>query len=164
MFFLGHPFSRAYVYVHVTAGSLRYDELKKLGLRAETEARLRQHSDPSHPQRSGLLVVDQLIPGGPAEGKLDVGDVLLMVDGKDCTTFVALEEALDGKVHSTVQFTVERCGRELRDVEVAIEDLHALTPSVFLEAAGAVLHQISFMQARNGNLKVGRSIRSQIVR
>ena len=68
---------------------LTYDDLKKLGLRPETEARLRQHPDPNHPQRSGLLVVNQLVPGGPAEGKLDVGDILLQVDGADCTTFVA---------------------------------------------------------------------------
>ena len=57
---------------------------------------------------------------------------------------------------------MERGGRELRDVAVTVEDLHQLTPSVFLEAAGAVLHGISFMQARNGNLKVRKVLISMV--
>ena len=44
------------VWSHVT-----YDELKKLGLRPATEARMRSHPDRAHPQTSGLLVVDQIV-------------------------------------------------------------------------------------------------------
>ena len=160
-----------------------YDELKKLGLREETERRFRNHSDKTHPQTSGLLVVDQIIersnesdkeadnkcvagkkedespawlteaPPCLADG-LDVGDILLAVNGTPCTHFVDLEAALDEAVGNSVLVMVERGGEELT-FTVEVEDLHALTPSTFLEASGALLHDISFQQARNGNLEIG---------
>ncbi len=51
-------------------------------------------------------------------------------------------------------FLVERGGVELT-FRVPVVDLHALTPSTLLESSGAVFHDISFTQSRNGNLEVG---------
>ena len=41
---------------------------------------------------------------------------------------------------------------------VLVADLHRLTPSNFLEASGAILHPISYMQARNGNLAINSGL------
>ena len=53
-----------------------FDELGRLGLRPETEAAARSRSMES----TGLLVVDQVVPGGPADGSLEPGDVLIAID------------------------------------------------------------------------------------
>ena len=71
-----------------------------------------------HPKKSGLLVVNQILPDGPATDLLDVGDILLAVrtssagddEFVDYTTFVELEAALDSSVGGTVEFMVERGG------------------------------------------------------
>lgn len=82
-----------------------------------------------HPKKSGLLVVNQILPDGPANGLLDVGDILLAVrtggagapanegggEFIDCTTFVELEGTLDANVGGVVEFMVER-GGEFRAV------------------------------------------------
>jgi len=43
------------------------------------------------PEGTGALVVEDTVPGGPGEGRLQVGDVLVRVDGRAVTDFVALE-------------------------------------------------------------------------
>lgn len=129
---------------------------------------MRMHPDEEHPQRSGLLVVEQLIQGSHDKDvttrsrarddhgsgtqtinkgrRLDVGDVLLAIDGVSVTCFVALAECLDNAVGKYVAATVERGGNELTVSGLLVEDLHALTPAEFVECSGAVLHPISFMQ------------------
>ena len=64
-----------------------------------------------------------------------------------------LEAMLDDNVGGAVEFMVERGGAE-HVFRVAIESLHDLTPRTFLEAGGAVLHPLSFGQARNGHLRM----------
>lgn len=41
---------------------------------------------------------------------------------------------------------------------MAIESLHDLTPKTFLEAGGAVMHSLSFTQARNGHLHLDSGV------
>ena len=50
-----------------------FGELRRLGLRDETEAAVRR----ALRHETGMLVVDQVVPGGPSVGKLHPGDVLL---------------------------------------------------------------------------------------
>lgn len=121
-----------------------YDELGRLGLRAETERACRA----ADPDGVGLLVVDKRIPGGVTQGLLEPGDILLRVDGAFVPRFVALEEILDARVGERVTLDLERGGRPLT-VQAQVHDLHAITPDRFLEVGGAILHELSYQRARN---------------
>jgi S1-C subfamily serine protease len=45
---------------------------------------------------TGMLVVESVVPGSPADGTIEAGDVLVAVDGQVVTHFLTLEELLDG--------------------------------------------------------------------
>lgn len=47
---------------------------------------------------TGALVVEDTVPEGPGEGNLEVGDVLVRVNGACITDFVTLEATLDDGV------------------------------------------------------------------
>jgi S1-C subfamily serine protease len=121
-----------------------YDELARLGLRPETEQVCRA----ADPEGVGLLVVDKRIPGGVTEGLLEPGDILLRIDGQLMPRFVPLEEILDAKVDQQVAIELERGGRPLT-VHARVADLHAISPSNYLEVGGAILHELSYQRARN---------------
>jgi pro-apoptotic serine protease NMA111 len=121
-----------------------FDELRRLGLRRETEEAVRRR----FPDGTGLLVVDEVVPKGPADGRLEPGDVLLELEGRPLREFVGLEAALDDAVGRSVALRVERRGAS-KGVAVPVEDLHGITPASYLEHGGAVLHALSFQQARN---------------
>ena len=124
-----------------------YDELGRLGLDAAAEAQYRQ----LFPAQKGLLVVRDLVPGAPAEGLLEPGDILLAVDGKPLATFEALAEVLDENVGKHIEFAVRRGGAD-RSFSAEIADLHAASPAEFLQIGDAVLHDLSYQQARHLNM------------
>lgn len=140
----GQPVTRGTletVFVH-----LAFDELRRLGLRELTEADVRGQ----YPGQTGMLVVDEIIPGGVADGKLQVGDIVVEVNGRLLTNFVPLEAMLDAQVGGTVNLVVERYGTVL-DVEVDVRDLHEITPWQFISFGDAVVHELSYQQARHVN-------------
>src|SRR5471030_3294051 len=53
-----------------------YDELRRLGLNPDTEARMRGR----YPKLTGMLVVDDVQPGSGADGLLGPGDILVAID------------------------------------------------------------------------------------
>lgn len=126
-----------------------FDELRRLGLRAETEAAVRRQA----PEGTGLLVAEEIIPGGPADGKLEPGDVVVALEGRSLRGFAALEATLDDAVGRRLRLEIERRG-ERRVVDVEVGDLHAITPAEYLEFGGGVLHPLSLQQARNHALPV----------
>src|SRR5690606_31906440 len=87
-------------------GYTPYDELERLGLRPETQARARRAA----PDLTGMLVVREVQPGSQAEGKLQPGDILVRVNGELVTTFTPLEQVLDDSVGRQVTVQVERGG------------------------------------------------------
>jgi len=127
-----------------------YDELLRLGLSRDTEARLRRE----HPDAHGLLVVKEVLPGGPADGRLEPGDALLSLGGRPVLDFVRFEALLDAAVGERVAAEVEREGRPVA-LELAVQDLEAVTPSAYLELSGAVLHPLSLQLARSYGLPLG---------
>ncbi len=140
----------------VTRGSLgvtfvqqAFDELRRLGLRSETEAAVRA----AFPEQTGMLVVAQIIPGSVGDGRLKVGDILTSVGDEMVTEFVPLAEVLDNAVGASVTLSVERFGSS-QAVELEVMDLHALTPDEFIQFGDAVVHKLSYQQARHLNREV----------
>jgi S1-C subfamily serine protease len=126
-----------------------YDELIRLGLRAETESEARR----AQPGQTGMLVVREVQPGSPTEGRLQPGDILTRVDGKLVTTFKPLDEILDGSVGREIAVEVERGGARLTQ-SLKVQDLHSITPAEYLEFGDAVVHTLSYQMARHFNAPV----------
>ncbi|MDH3400234.1 MAG: trypsin-like peptidase domain-containing protein [Chromatiales bacterium] len=128
---------------------LPYDELRRLGLQAATEELLRRE----RPDQVGMLVVDQVTPEGPAEGQLEPGDILVRVNGELVSGFVPLESILDNSVNTPVTLELQRGGLT-RIVDITVQDLHSITPDRYLEISDAILHDLSYQQARHVNMPV----------
>src|SRR5450432_2824898 len=126
-----------------------YDELKRLGLNAETEAGMRK----GYPKLTGMLVVDDVQPGSGADGILAPGDILVAIDGKPIPEFFALEEMLDSHVGRRVKVEVQRGSQSLQH-DFDVQSLSAITPAEFLEFGEAVVHTLSYQQARHFNVPI----------
>lgn len=144
--------------IHIPRGTLQvtflhkgFDETRRLGLRGETEQVVR-HASPSG--ETGMLVVDNVVPGGPAHKHLEPGDVLVHVNGEVLTQFLKLETLLDDSVDQKIELLIERGGTSLI-VNLMVQDLHSITPDYFLEVSGAVIHPLSYQQARNFRFNCG---------
>lgn len=124
-----------------------FDELRRLGLRRETEAQARA----SGASLTGLLVVDSVLPGGPAAAAgLCPGDLLLALEGSPVTDLLGLEAVLDEHVGAPLEVTVQRAGEDVR-LRIAPADLcsPAVTPRRFLELWDGVFHELSYQQVRD---------------
>jgi len=140
----------------VTRGTLQtvftytpYDELIRLGLRPETEKSARE----SYPTQTGMLVVQEVQPGSPTEGRLQPGDILTRVNGRLVTTFKPLDQIIDDSVGSEIEIEVERGGQPIVQ-RLPVQDLHAITPAEYLEFGDAVVHTLSYQMARHFNAPV----------
>lgn len=120
-----------------------FDECRRLGLTPEWEGKVRAE----FPKETGMLVAEVVLPKGPADGKLEEGDVLLKVNGKLLTQFVRLDATLDDSVNGQVKLLIQRGGTDM-EVEIRVGDLHLITPDRFVSVAGASFHNLSYQQAR----------------
>ncbi len=126
-----------------------YDELRRLGLDAQTEARMRA----AFPKLTGMLVVDEVQPGSAADGVLSPGDILIAIDGKPVPEFFALEDVLDNHVGQQIKVEVLRGDQTLRHA-LDVESLGAITADEYIEFGEAVVHTLSYQQARHYNLPI----------
>ncbi|MBT8136933.1 MAG: trypsin-like peptidase domain-containing protein [Gammaproteobacteria bacterium] len=140
----------------VTRGTLQtvfqhrpYDELRRLGLRKETEALVRQQ----FPASIGMLVVGDVVPGGPGAEVLQSGDILVRINGELINHFVPLEAVLDDNVGRMIELEVQR-GGDTRTHSISVDDLHVLSPDEFINAGAAILHKLSYQQGRHFNMAV----------
>jgi S1-C subfamily serine protease len=131
----------AAVFVHEA-----FDELRRLGLRDETEAAIRQR----FPDQTGMLVVEDILPGGVADGRLEVGDILVRAQGDYVTDFVPLEAIFDARVGQSLGLVIERNGESLA-IDIDVLDLHSITPMEYIEFGDALVHNLSYQQARHLN-------------
>jgi len=126
-----------------------YDELRRLGLDPDTEARMRS----GYPKLTGMLVAEDVQPGSGADGVLVAGDILVAIDGKPIPEFFALEDVLDA--HVGQQITVEvRRGRETLRHALTVQSLNAITADEYIEFGEAVVHTLSYQQARHFNAPI----------
>jgi len=130
-----------------------FDELCRLGLTAEVQASVRA----AFPAETGMLVVEQCLKNGPAEGILEPGDILLEVGGVPCTTFLPLEDILDAHVGEKVALRVQRGGED-RVVDVEIRDLHTLMPHTLFTVSSAILHPVTVHMAKSYHLEAGTGV------
>ncbi len=121
-----------------------FAELRRLGLTDDVERAARQ----ARPRAIGMLTVAKTFPGSMANDKLRPGDIVTSANGDPAASFPELAEALDSHVGQTVRLGIQRAGVDL-SVTLPVADLHALTPIEYLEVGGAVLHPISYQQARH---------------
>jgi S1-C subfamily serine protease len=126
-----------------------YDELRRLGLAAATEARMRR----DYPKLTGMLVVDDVQPGSEADGKLSPGDLLIAIDGKPVPEFFALERVLDDNVGRPIKGEIQR-GADSIEYSLRVQDLHAITPDEYLEFGEAVVHTLSYEEARHFDVPI----------
>ncbi|MBS0613256.1 MAG: trypsin-like peptidase domain-containing protein, partial [Proteobacteria bacterium] len=126
-----------------------YDELRRLGLSSELEAKMRH----TFPRLTGMLVVSEVQPGSVADAVLSPGDILTAIDGRPVPEFFALEDVLDANVGRLLAVEVQRGGQTLTRT-LAVQDLHAITADEFLEFGEAVVHTVSYQQARHFNLPI----------
>ncbi|MCF6236241.1 MAG: trypsin-like peptidase domain-containing protein [Gammaproteobacteria bacterium] len=126
-----------------------YEELRRLGLSHESETLVRD----AHPKGIGMLVVNQVIRKGVADGLFMPGDILLKANGQLMTSFPPLAELLDNSVGDQVVFDIERAGT-LLSVTLKVADLHAITPASYITFGGGLLHDLSYQQARNYHVPV----------
>jgi len=127
-----------------------YDEVRRLGVSAATEADFRA----KWPDETGMLTVDQIVPGGPASGRLRPGDVLVSVEGAPLVSFVALDALLDDHVGQELRVAVERGGERV-EVAVPVTDLHRTAPDTWLELSGGTLNPLSLQMARAYGVPTG---------
>jgi pro-apoptotic serine protease NMA111 len=126
-----------------------YDELKRLGLNPEIEAQMRK----AYPKLTGMLVVEDVQPGSGADGILAPGDILVSIDGKSVPEFFALEEVLDSHVGRQVKVEVQRGSQTLQH-GLEVQSLSAITADEFIEFGEAVVHTLSYQQARHFNVPI----------
>lgn len=126
-----------------------FDELKRLGLTGSVEAAVRK----AFPQYTGMLVVTSVLPGSPSENVLQPGDILVKVNGHYVTQFDPLDDIVDGSVGKEVSLELERGGKPI-SARLPVSDLHAITPSAYAEFGDAVVHTLSYQQARHFNVPV----------
>lgn len=139
--------------VPVTRGTLQttfrnepYDELRRLGLTDESERLAREAA----PSQTGMLTVEQVIPGSPASEVLAPGDILIRVNGELVTRFVPLEAVLDSHVGEEIDVQLERGGKRI-NAKIRVDDLHSITPDEYLEFGDAIVNRLSYQQARHYN-------------
>ncbi|TKA63716.1 Pro-apoptotic serine protease [Cryomyces minteri] len=135
---------------HVSRGTIQcqwmlkpFDECRRLGLTPEWEAAIRK----SFPKETGMLVAEIVLPKGPADLKIEEGDILIKVNGELLTQFIRLDAILDSSVGGKIKLLVQRGGEDL-NLEIDVGDLHAITPDRFVSVAGAAFHDLSYQQAR----------------
>jgi len=137
----------------VTRGTLQtmferkaYDELKRLGLTEESERIVRMF----YPEQTGMLTIEQVIPDSPAAGKLAPGDILIRVNGELVSEFIPLAAVLDEFVGEEIEVEIERGGNSVIE-HILVTDLHAISPSEFVEFGDAIVNNLSYQQARHYN-------------
>ena len=124
-----------------------YDELVRLGLSAEHEGLFRN----KYPDAEGALLFKQILPKGPLDGKIRVGDVLISINGVASNQFAEIEMILDEHVGQKIEIVVDRQGKKVIH-EITVSDLHAATPDEYADICGGVFHNISYQIARQYEL------------
>ncbi|KAL6948609.1 hypothetical protein ACO0QE_001081 [Hanseniaspora vineae] len=120
-----------------------YDECRRLGLSADKESLMREN----FPDKCGLLVAETVLKKGPASELIVAGDILISINQQLITSFIQVDKILDESVGETIELLLQRSGKDV-SVKCTVGDLHAITPSRYVEVCGASFHELSYQMAR----------------
>lgn len=93
-----------------------------------------------------LLVVDIIVPEGPAADKLREGDVVWSIDGKRVNSHDSLQRYLDKHIGKGIIWTVDRCGKEVVTTITTADTDHFL-PTQMVKFNGFGAHPVTLTQA-----------------
>ncbi|KAJ2450971.1 hypothetical protein EV183_003931 [Coemansia sp. RSA 2336] len=115
---------------------------ERLGLTAELAA-----SEGIDVENStGVLTVKKIVPKGPADGVLKVGDIVVSVNGTVVLGFPELFEIIDAAVDQQVSLCVFR-SHEFTTVTTTVQDIYQVTPMRALRLGSNIFHDMSFVEA-----------------
>ncbi|KAH3668788.1 hypothetical protein OGAPHI_002543 [Ogataea philodendri] len=120
-----------------------FDKCRRLGLRPDSEKLMRE----TFPELNGLLVSAVTLPQGPADGLIKEGDCLISVNGQLISTFITVDEIQDSNVGNEIEIVIQRGGKDIT-VKCKVGDLHAITPSRYVNVCGATFNDLSYQMAR----------------
>lgn len=120
-----------------------FEECRRLGLTEEAEAKARE----LFPDKIGLLVAEFVLPEGPADKLIKEGDTLISINKTPISSFITIDEILDANVGETLEFVIQRSGKELTQ-NIVIGNLHDITPDKFVDVTGASFNNLSYQVAR----------------
>jgi S1-C subfamily serine protease len=81
------------------------------------------------------------------------GDILVAIEGKPIPEFFALEDVLDSRVGQQINVEVQR-GRGTVKHSLGVQSLSAITADEYIEFGEAVVHTLSYQQARHFNVPI----------
>ena len=98
-----------------------FHECQTLGVTDEWITKITQQSK----DETSMLVAKSVLPGGPAESKIQEGDVLLTVNENIVTRFHGMTQLLDSNVGNCINLTIQR-GKITLEVTINVDDLDQL--------------------------------------
>ncbi|KAK7696721.1 hypothetical protein SLS64_014278 [Diaporthe eres] len=104
--------------------------------------------------RTNAIVADVVLEGGPADGRLKAGDILLEADQKLQTDLWKLSTHMDECIGREVRLRVWRHDHEIT-VVCRVGDLHSIVANHIMVRFGAVFHQIDWLSAAERGTPVG---------
>ncbi len=81
------------------------------------------------------------------------GDILISIDGKPAPEFFSLENILDDHVGQVLEVEVQRGGERI-GYSLRVENLESITADEFIEFGEAVVHTLSYEEARSFHLPI----------
>ncbi|PCD21297.1 hypothetical protein AU210_016263 [Fusarium oxysporum f. sp. radicis-cucumerinum] len=96
--------------------------------------------------RQKLIMVHSVLSGGPADGKLEGGDILTEINGDPVTDLPSLNTIFDENIGNKVSILVDRSGQHL-ELEIEVQNLYETTPSSLLMVDEATFHDVSWHDA-----------------
>mmetsp|Transcript_128267 Transcript_128267/g.411012 ORF Transcript_128267/g.411012 Transcript_128267/m.411012 type:complete len:1032 (+) Transcript_128267:77-3172(+) len=99
----------------------------------------------------GMLQVRRCMKGTPASEALQVGDVLLELNGQPCVDFVLWDAELDASVGEKVNLAVCRGGERV-EVQLTVQDQHDLIPHDFIDLAFGIFHNVPYQTAQKHHI------------
>ncbi|TQV74055.1 hypothetical protein FLL45_14450 [Aliikangiella marina] len=145
----GQPIARGTI--QTTLSYQPYDQVRRLGLPESFEKAFRDKGN-----GNGLLTVERTVFEGPAYEKLRPGDIIISVKSAAqaidyVSRYEVFEIFLDEHVGKTIELKVLRQGKAMT-IELAVDDLHQITPDEFVQLAGGIFNDFSYQIARQTNL------------